>query len=82
MASGALRTGNVRGQNGADEHALRAWLWEQRVACMTHGHGGLGYGTLGYGGNGLDLGFYGFGLSFHLGYGYGGKGTGRRGLRR
>jgi hypothetical protein len=64
------------GHDGADDHALRAWLWEQRVACITHGHGGLGYGTLGYGGNGLDLGFYGFGLSFHRGYGYGGRGLG------
>jgi hypothetical protein len=64
------------GNDGAGDHALRAWLWEQRVACITHGHGGLGYGTLGYGGNGLDLGFYGFGLSFHRGYGYGGRGLG------
>jgi hypothetical protein len=66
----------IFGEGGADDHALRAWLWEQRIACMTHGHGGLGYGTMGYGGTGLDLGFYGFGLSFHLGYGYGGRGLG------
>ena len=32
-----------------------------------------GYGTLGYGGYGLYPGFLGFGLSFHLGYGYGGR---------
>jgi hypothetical protein len=64
------------GHDGAGDHALRAWLWEQRVACITRGHGGLGYGTLGYGGHGLDLGFYGFGLSFHRGYGYGGRALG------
>jgi hypothetical protein len=64
------------GHDVAGDHALRAWLWEQRVACITHGHGGLGLGTLGYGGHGLDSGFYGFGLSFHLGYGYGGLGLG------
>jgi hypothetical protein len=66
----------AHGQNGAGDHALRAWLWEQRVACVNHGHGGLGYGTMGYGGHGVDSGFYGFGLSFHLGYGYGGRGLG------
>jgi hypothetical protein len=61
---------------GRGDSALHAWLWEQCVACRTHGHGGLGYGTLGYDRSGLYTGFYGFGLSFHLGYGYGGKALG------
>jgi hypothetical protein len=64
------------GHGGWGDSALRAWLWEQGLACRTHGHGGLGYGTLGYGGIGLYPGFYGFGLSYHLGYGYGGRGLG------
>jgi PDZ domain len=33
-------------------------------------------GTLGYGPPGLHPGFYGFGLAFHSGYGYGGNGLG------
>jgi hypothetical protein len=41
-----------------------------------HGHEGSGFGTLGYGGFDLYQGFYGFGLSFHLGYGYGGEALG------
>jgi hypothetical protein len=58
------------------DHAILAWLHEQCLAFRTHGHGGLGYGTLGYGEFGLYSGFYGFGLSFHLGYGYGGRSLG------
>jgi hypothetical protein len=61
---------------GGGESAIHAWLWEQSLAFRTHGHRGLGYGTSGYGGYGLSSGFYGFGLSFHLGYGYGGCGFG------
>jgi hypothetical protein len=38
--------------------------------------GGPGRGTLGYGGHGLYPGFQGFGLGYHPGYGYGGKGLG------
>jgi hypothetical protein len=60
----------------AGQSALHAWIWEQRVAWRTGGHGGLGYGTLGWGGPGQAVGFYGFGLSFHRGYGYGGYGLG------
>ena len=33
-------------------------------------------GTLGYGPPGLHPGYYGFGLSFHRGYGYGGNALG------
>jgi hypothetical protein len=54
------------------ESAIHAWLREQCLAFQFHRpHGALGYGSLGYGGYGLDPGYYGFGLSFHLGYGYG-----------
>ena len=41
-----------------------------------HGHGGSGFGTLGWGPPGDYPGFYGFGLSFHRGYGYGGDALG------
>jgi hypothetical protein len=61
---------------GGSDHAMLAWLREQCLALRTHGHGGLGYGTLGYGECCLLSGYYGFGLSFHLGYGYGGRGLG------
>ncbi len=37
---------------------------------------GSGAGTLGYGPPGLHPGFQGFGLGYHLGYGYGGAGLG------
>jgi hypothetical protein len=62
--------------HGGGDSVIHAWLWEQGLAFRTHGHGGLGYGTLGYGEYGLTSGFYGFGLSFHRGYGYGGRGLG------
>ena len=39
-------------------------------------HPGPGVGTLGYGSPGLYPGFQGFGLGYHLGYGYGGDGLG------
>jgi hypothetical protein len=42
----------------------------------SHHHGAVGYGTLGYSGPGIFPGYYGFGLSFHLGYGYGGRALG------
>jgi len=41
-----------------------------------HGQGGWGLGTLSYGGYGLYPGYYGFGLNFHPGYGYGGPALG------
>jgi hypothetical protein len=41
-----------------------------------YGRGGAGYGTLGYGGPNLYPGFQGFGLGYHLGYGYGGDALG------
>ena len=41
-----------------------------------HGHGSQGAGTLGWAPYGLYPGFYGFGLSYHLGYGYGGDALG------
>jgi hypothetical protein len=42
-----------------------------------HGHSeSPGYGTLGYGPPGVFPGFQGFGLGYHLGYGYGGAGLG------
>ena len=40
------------------------------------GHVGSGFGTLGWGPPGYYPGFYGFGLSFHRGYGYGGDALG------
>src|SRR5262249_56904486 len=64
------------GAYGVNHAPLHAWINEQRVACRTSGHGGLGLGALGWGGPGLYPGFYGFGLSFHRGYGYGGYGLG------
>jgi len=39
-------------------------------------HGDSSYGTLGYGAPGLYPGFQGFGLGYHLGYGYGGGALG------
>ena len=62
--------------HGGSTGALRMWWWEQSVAWRNHGHGGLGKGTLGWADPGLYPGFYGFGLSFHPGYGYGGYGLG------
>ena len=56
---------------GADENGL-----EGMNQTAGRGHDGSGCGTLGYGGYGLDAGFYGFGLSYHLGYGYGGDALG------
>jgi hypothetical protein len=41
-----------------------------------HHHGAKGLGTLGYGPPGLHPGFQGFGLGYHLGYGYGGDALG------
>jgi|GEM_PF-2414999 len=41
-----------------------------------HGYKALSTGTLGYGAPGLYPGFAGFGLGYHLGYGYGGRGLG------
>jgi PDZ domain len=53
---------------------------DNELASMSqtagHGHDGSGYGILGYGGFGLYRGFHGFGLSYHLGYGYGGQALG------
>jgi hypothetical protein len=40
------------------------------------GHHATGAGTLGYGGPGVYPGFYGFGLCYHPGYGYGGSALG------
>jgi hypothetical protein len=60
---------------------LHAWCWEQSVECQHGRHHAEGLGTHGYAtsGNGdfaVLPGFAGFGLSFHLGYGYGGHGLG------
>ncbi len=43
---------------------------------QPHSHSVLVDGTLGYGPPGLHPGFYGFGLAYHPGYGYGGNGLG------
>jgi len=43
---------------------------------IHHGAGGPGAGTLGYGPPGAFAGYQGFGLKYHLGYGYGGKALG------
>ena len=47
------------------------WLREQGLAFDLHRHGAVVDGTPGYGGCGPTPGYYGFGLSFHRGYGYG-----------
>ena len=39
-------------------------------------HGPASFGTLGYGPPGLQPGYQGFGLGYHLGYGYGGDALG------
>ena len=57
-----------------------AFAVDDGLDCMNqtagHGHHRYGYGTLGYGGYSLYPGFHGFGLSYHLGYGYGGRALG------
>jgi hypothetical protein len=53
--------------------ALGVWVFSGSTAMAQ---GGPGYGTLGYGGPGLYPGFQGFGLGYHLGYGYGGDALG------
>jgi hypothetical protein len=47
-----------------------------RKGLAHHHPPGPGVGTLGYGPPGLHPGFQGFGLGYHLGYGYGGAGLG------
>jgi hypothetical protein len=48
------------------------------TVCPIHGQGQAvqGGGTLGYGPPGVYPGFQGFGIGYHLGYGYGGAGLG------
>jgi hypothetical protein len=48
----------------------------QKPVTGHHRHPGPGVGTLGYGKPGLYPGFQGFGLGYHLGYGYGGDALG------
>jgi hypothetical protein len=64
------------GHSGGHDGTLAAWINEQCLAFRFYRHGAMTEGTLGYGGLGLYPGFYGFGLSFHPGYGYGGYGLG------
>jgi hypothetical protein len=45
-------------------------------SLLHYGGGGPGFGTLGYGEDSVYPGYYGFGLKYHPGYGYGGKGLG------
>lgn len=47
-----------------------------RAVKGIHPHKKTGAGTLGYGPPGLHPGFQGFGLGYHLGYGYGGDALG------
>ncbi len=49
---------------------LQAWLQEQRLAFEISR--GISAGALGWGPAGIHTGYYGFGLSFHPGYGHGG----------
>ncbi len=51
----------------ADDEGVSPGFFQQRI---------MGEGTLSYGGYGTYPGFPGFGLSFHVGYGYGGNGLG------
>jgi hypothetical protein len=66
----------------AGKHAPYAldWVWAPEVkykgSTLHYGGGGPGYGVLGYGPPGVFPGYFGFGLKFHPGYGYGGKGLG------
>lgn len=60
--------------------ALGSWVF---FASSTMAYGGgleslshIGHSRMDRGGHGLYPGFYGFGLSYHLGYGYGGYGLG------
>jgi hypothetical protein len=55
-----------------------AWVCPkcQRPHNVVHTHPGNDSGTLGYGNPGLYPGFQGFGLGYHLGYGYGGNALG------
>ncbi|MFI5455054.1 MAG: PDZ domain-containing protein [Isosphaerales bacterium] len=49
---------------------------DQKARKGDQVHGDSSYGTLGYGAPGLYPGFQGFGLGYHLGYGYGGDALG------
>ena len=67
---------SARGQNGFDQTCLAP---ECQKPCSLHDgpvNGTQSLGTLGYGGPGLYPGFQGFGLGYHLGYGYGGSALG------
>jgi hypothetical protein len=72
----------VRGGGGSPLRALALALGILGFSGLSAmGQGGLGFdgrgcGTLGYGGACPYPGFLGFGLSYHLGYGYGGNGLG------
>jgi PDZ domain len=48
----------------------------KQAKSAHHAQGNSSYGTLGYGPPGLFPGFQGFGLGYHLGYGYGGDALG------
>ena len=57
--------------------ALAAWSWSDSAIAGDHSPDRVeGAGPLGYGAPGIYPGFQGFGLGYHLGYGYGGRALG------
>jgi hypothetical protein len=62
--------------SAGDEDATHGRLHVRKSARTTIVHHAPGAGTLGYGPPGVYPGFQGFGLGYHLGYGYGGRGLG------
>jgi hypothetical protein len=73
----AILTGVLSGSMAiaGDGQAVDPGQFGPRQVIDQH-RGRVGYGTLAYGGSGIYPGFQGFGLSFHLGYGYGGNALG------
>jgi hypothetical protein len=72
FAVGTLLGSAVKAQCEGCQNASHA----HKHAKQYHHHPGPGVGTLGYGPPGLFPGFQGFGLGYHLGYGYGGDALG------
>jgi hypothetical protein len=81
----ALVPGRGRFPSKALALALGIWVFSGSSARSDDGgpadpgqhvHAHAGFGTLGWGPPGYYPGFEGFGLSFHLGYGYGGAALG------
>jgi hypothetical protein len=68
-------------KHGGGKRSLKALasalgIWVLSGSSAVAYDDGSGFGTLDYGRYGLYPGFQGFGLSYHLGYGYGGRALG------